>query len=183
MGKYRLLEHPFYQAWNEGRITLDKLSEYGNSYLQIIEKMPIWWSKVLLQYNLHNTVLNNIVEEEKSHINLWIQWLDKLPKVANFPTMDDIIEKIESLESSELLGAIHSFELQQPEVARLKKEILINYYNFEAQDLKYFDEHIKEEEHINTALYLYEEYADKEKFSIGLGKGYQIFYTALDKFI
>ena len=84
---------------------------------------------------------------------------------------------------SELLGAIHSFEIQQPEVAKTKKEGLLKHYNIDESKTKYFDEHMNEEEHIAYGKMLSQKFADKSDFEKGFKRGSEIFYYALDRFM
>ncbi len=114
--KFRLREHPFYKAWENGEITIQKLSEYA-----------YYWQRILNEFS--------------------------------------ISDKLNNMNSSQLLGAIHSFEVQQPEIAKFKKECLIKFYNFKEDDLIYFDEHMKNE------------------FYYGFEKGQELFYRSLDRFI
>ena len=84
---------------------------------------------------------------------------------------------------SELLGAIHSFEVQQPEVAKTKKEGLLNHYGFSEADTTYFDEHMNEAEHIEYGRKLANDFAVKSDFEKGFSRGSEIFYNALDRFL
>jgi pyrroloquinoline quinone (PQQ) biosynthesis protein C len=84
---------------------------------------------------------------------------------------------------SELLGALHSFEIQQPEVAESKKDGLLKHYGFSEKDLKYFDEHMNEQDHISYGKYLKEEFADEEEFNKGFERGSELFFKNLNLFM
>jgi pyrroloquinoline quinone (PQQ) biosynthesis protein C len=81
------------------------------------------------------------------------------------------------------LGAIHSFEVQQPEVAQTKMEGLIKYYGFDNSELRYFREHLSEHEHVDYGISLLNEKAEKKEFEIGFRLGSEKFYHALDLFV
>jgi pyrroloquinoline-quinone synthase len=181
--KYRLLDHPFYKSWSDGKITKTQLSKYSSSYLELIEKIPLYWKKVIDEFVPDSTEGMTVITEEISHIPMWQGWSSKLDNSENFPKMDDLFLQFGSMNASELLGALHSFEIQQPEVAQTKKQGLLNFYGFTEKDLIYFDEHIAEDNHIQFGKNLAEMYANKEDFSNGFHLGSELFYKALDKFV
>lgn len=100
-----------------------------------------------------------------------------------FPKIEELFKHLDAMNSSELLGALHCFEIQQPEVARTKKEGLIKYYGFNEKDLIYFNEHIDEDEHIKFGKMLSEQYANKDDFIKGFNQGADILYKTLDLFV
>lgn len=181
--KYRLLEHPFYQAWNEGNISIEQLSKYGASYAEFIERIPGYWQKIAQAFAEQQTVADEIIAEETDHIPLWNKWTDKLEKQDDFPRMTKIFEAFENMTASELLGAIHAFEIQQPEVAETKKCGLLDHYGFENSDLTYFDEHMQEEKHIAYGRHLAEKFARKSEFNAGFEKGSKLIYDGLNLFM
>lgn len=178
--KFRLKEHPFYKAWENGEITIQKLSEYAYAYLDFIENIPNYWQRILNEFSILN---NWIVEEEKEHVSLWKRWIEKLEKPKSYPTLNDLISQLNKMDASQLLGAIYSFEIQQPEIAKFKKECLMKFYHFKESDLIYFDEHMKEEKHISFGKYIYESFSNKNRFYCGFEKGQELIYKSLDRFI
>lgn len=181
--KHRLLDHPFYQAWTKGDITLEQLAKYHASYNEFIELMPTYWEKIVKSFNEESKFATEVIEDEREHIALWETWKAKLPQVNSFPRMNDVIEELDKMNKSELLGAIQAFEMQQPEVAETKKEGLMCHYGYEATELKYFDEHMDEEAHIAFGRQIAKRGADMADFQRGFDRGAEIFYNALDKFL
>ncbi|MCX7737698.1 MAG: hypothetical protein N2319_13435 [Candidatus Kapabacteria bacterium] len=181
--KYKLLDHPFYQSWSEGKVSIPKLSEYGQSYVELITFMPDLWRSIITDLNIKNETSERIIEDETRHISLWTKWIEKLPKAENSPSLKYIIDEISLLSPSARLGALQSFEMQQPEVAKTKKEGLIKHYGFDPADLEYFDEHLNEIHHINFGLNLANTVCDKKEFEFGLNKGSELFYHSLDVFV
>lgn len=181
---FRLLNHPFYQAWSGGKLTLNQISNYGSSYLELIEQIPTYWQKILHSFGIEDTLdAQQIVKEEKEHINLWKKWIIKLQEPKDFPSMKDVTASLFKISESELLGAISSFEMQQPKVANTKKSGLLEHFGFEAEDLTYFDEHLKEEKHIQFAKRVREHYSNHSEFQQGYNFGKKLFYEALDRFL
>jgi len=178
----RLLDHPFYQSWTKGEITNEQLADYTYSYYELIQEIPNLCSKAISGINAESPASAKLVDEETSHISMWNDFKMKQSS-SNYPTMKDVINELSVMNPSELLGAIHSFEVQQPEVAKTKKEGLLKFYGFDKSDTKYFDEHMNEAEHIAFGKMLSENYADKSDFEKGFTRGSEIFYNALDRFI
>jgi pyrroloquinoline quinone (PQQ) biosynthesis protein C len=180
--KHKLSEHPFYQLWNKGEITQDQLSKYSYAYLELVEQIPALWSQSVNGLNAVSDESEKVVLEESSHIPMWNQFKSKL-NCENYPSMKDVNEELFKMNPSELLGAIHSFEVQQPEVAKTKKEGLLNHYGFSEADTLYFDEHMNEAEHIEYGRKLANDFAVKSDFEKGFSRGSEIFYNALDRFL
>lgn len=181
--KYKLLEHPFYQSWNEGKVSISRLAQYGKSYLELISFMPLLWENITKELKVDNEDSRRIIEDETRHILLWSKWISKLPQPENSPSLKYAVDEISHLSPSAKLGILQSFEMQQPEVAQTKKAGLINHYGFTEADLDYFDEHLNEKEHINFGLNLANTLCDKQEFEWGLYKGAELFYHSLDHFV
>ncbi len=180
--KHKLLEHPFYKLWNKGEITKDQLSKYSYAYLELVEQIPVLWAQSVKGLNAESPDSKKVILEESSHIPMWNQFKSKL-HCENYPSMKDVNEELSKMNPSELLGAIHSFEIQQPEVAKTKKEGLLNHYGFREEDTIYFGEHMNEAEHIEFGKSIADKYANKNDFVNGFAKGSGIFYHALDRFL
>ena len=178
----KLLDHPFYQLWTKGEITNEQLAKYSQSYFELIEEIPNLWSKAISGLNADSPESQKLIKEEIAHIELWNIFKNKQMNTAH-PGMSDVINELSEMNPSQLLGAIHSFEVQQPEVAKTKKEGLLKHYNFTETDTKYFDETMNEAEHIQFGKTIAEIHADKSDFEQGFAKGSEIFYNALDRFL
>ncbi len=179
----RLLEHPFYQAWTEGKVSEEQLSNYAYAYQQIIDKVPYWWQKILAAAG-KQAEYQWIVEEEKEHAQLWRQWRQTLPEPTEKIDMSEFIDWMDNLSPDELLGALHVFEIQQPEVAKTKKDGLVQFYNYNWEDLslKYFDEHMREEPHIKAGKELMK-YFDMSAVEKGFKEGARRWFETLNAFM
>ena len=178
--KYRLLDHPFYQSWNEGSVTKEQLTDYAESYKEIINKIPEWWGKILKDFDTPDS--RGVVEDETRHIAQWNVWADKLEKTGKHPRFNDLTSELDAMTASELLGAIHAFEIQQPEVASTKKEGLLWHYGFTPDETIYFDEHMDEAAHIGFGAHLADQHANMDEFEKGFERGSELFYKGLDRF-
>ena len=180
--KHKLLEHPFYQAWEKGEITKQQLSNYAKSYNEFITHIPVFWETVINAFDSESPLGKKVIEEEISHISLWNKWAEKLSVSDSYPSLNNEIDAFKKMNASELLGAIHSFEIQQPEVAKTKKAGLLNHYGFSEKETLYFDEHMNEQEHIKYGEFLYKNFANKEDFERGFNEGAKLIYHSLDKY-
>jgi pyrroloquinoline-quinone synthase len=180
--KFKLLNHPFYKDWSRGAITQFQLANYAYSYYQFIQQIPLFWLRVIIGFDAKKESTTQIVLDELEHTLLWEQFMRKFP-VVNFPSMSDVINSFKNMNDSELLGAVHSFEIQQPEVAKTKMEGLIKYYGFLPEETQYFKAHLSEENHIKLGKLIAESRANKEDFIKGFDKGAEIIYESLNKFM
>jgi pyrroloquinoline quinone (PQQ) biosynthesis protein C len=181
---HRLLDHPFYRAWSHGTVTADQLSRYHRSYAEFIAAVPSFWRTVTTSLdNGGGPIGENIIREEHEHIRLWEEWGARLPACADHPGMADVVSAFRALSPSALLGALHAFEVQQPEVACTKREGLQTHYGFSAEELRYFDEHEREEEHIRYGRTLAERSANRVEFEAGWAEGARLAYASLDRFV
>lgn len=180
--KYKLLEHPFYQAWTKGEITMEQLAKYHKSYADFIELIPTYWKNITVGFEQNDDMAREVIADEIKHIGLWNQLSEKLPEIDNYPKLTEVINELDKMNTSELLGAIQAFEIQQPEVALTKKKGLIENYGFNSDETEYFDEHLNEEAHINYGSNLKNRFADEKDFNKGFEKASEIYYKALDMF-
>lgn len=181
--KYKLINHTFYQKWSKGELTQNQISDYHKSYSEFIRVIPLLWAKIVNDYKLEDFESDKIVKDETEHILLWDLWGNNLPVIDDFHSMSSIINELSNLNTSELLGAIHAFEIQQPEIAETKKKGLMEFYGFDNDSLKYFDEHMSEQYHINYAAKIASDYADTDEFNRGFELGAKLIYNSLDLYL
>jgi pyrroloquinoline quinone (PQQ) biosynthesis protein C len=178
-----MLDHAFYRAWMNGEIPVEMLAAYHRSYLDFISRIPGYWQRVVDAFQPDEPGEHPVVQEERRHILLWEQWGRRLTPPDEFPRLDSLLDSLDEMTPSALLGALHAFEVQQPEVARTKKEGLIRHYGFRSEDLTYFDEHQKEEGHIAFGAGLASRFADQVEFTAGIERGALLCFNSLDSFI
>ncbi len=176
---HRLLDHPFYQSWQHGNVTVEQLSRYAESYAELIATMPSCWERIGRELGADTAA---IAADEYHHIALWQWWARRLPRPERAPRLTAAIEMCRNLPAAELLGAIHAFEVQQPDVARTKRDGLLAHYGFHATDLAYFDAHIDEAEHIAFGAALARA-QDEAAVGRGFARGAEVFYHSLDAFV
>jgi pyrroloquinoline-quinone synthase len=181
-----LLDHPFYQAWNRGDVTRDQLARYGAAYQTFMDAVPALWKKVFQGLKLEGddaATAASIVEEESEHADLWEKWRVDLPEVDGHPRLNQLLDEMADMSASELAGAIHAYEVQQPDVAETKRRGLLDHYDWSEDNVTFFEEHLEEESHLAFGRHIYEEYADAEAFERGFERGAELVYHSLDDFV
>ena len=178
----RLLDHPFYRAWSAGEVTTDTLAAYHRSYADLVQRVPTYWKKVVNAFQPEDPLGLSIVEEEREHILLWESWGHSLKPPQEYPSLQTLFDTCDRMSPSRLLGVLQAFEMQQPEVAATKKAGLLRHYGFLTEDLRYFDEHQREEIHIAYGRSLADRWAEPAEFEEGFTTGAELFYHSLDGF-
>jgi pyrroloquinoline-quinone synthase len=178
----RLLDHPFYRAWSAGEVPADTLAAYHRSYADLVQRIPTYWKKVVNAFRPEDPLGLAIVEEERNHILLWESWGKSLQPPQDYPSLLPMIQACDGMTPSRLLGVLQAFEMQQPEVSATKKEGLLRHYGFLTEDLRYFDEHQREEVHIAYGRSMADRDAIPEEFERGFAEGAEMIYHTLDGF-
>ena len=135
--QYRILSHPFYEKWSEGKTPVEKLKRYAEEYGAFISLMPMGWKTL----NDHHTV-----EEEEEHIELWEKFANSLGTKIGVSKINEIQSLIDSTNKlfnspETAIGALYAFEVQQPETATSKLDGLRKFYDLSSEADEYFIEH------------------------------------------
>jgi pyrroloquinoline-quinone synthase len=135
--QYNLLQHPFYLAWNEGKLTKEQMAVYAGEYGSFIQLISEGWQAAGEQA---------IAKEEEEHFILWKKFAESLEAKNMGTTIDQVDELVNSVKNSfgshaGALGALYAFEAQQPATASSKLEGLKKHYNQWQADETYFTIH------------------------------------------
>jgi len=156
-----MLKHPFYQAWTEGRLSLDTLRFYSRQYFHHVEAFPRAVSAVhsaCPDRDGRRMLAENLAEEEgieagkQDHATLWLMFAcglgedeAKVREQALNPETRDLIDTFRRLSRTSYasgLGALYAYESQFPGVASAKIEGLIDRYGIsEEETLRFFRVH------------------------------------------
>lgn len=158
-----ILNHPFYQKWNEGKLTLDELKNYAVQYYYFVENFPMFVSSVHSCCNnpsVRTMIMNNLADEEgfktnvSSHPALWLNFsrslgLDENTIVNNNSIVPQVKKTVDGfyklcrLENYKLgLAALLAYEAQIPEVSRVKIEGLKKFYGINSPEaIEFFTVH------------------------------------------
>jgi pyrroloquinoline-quinone synthase len=155
----KMLAHPFYQAWNDGKLTLEMLREYAKQYYLQVRYFPTFVSATHAQcddMDVRQMLLENLIEEEhgpNNHPELWLRFCDALgisrEEMHNAKFLSTTRESIRLLREisgrenvAEGLAALYAYESQIPAVATTKIEGLKKFYGIDSEDgLSFFTVH------------------------------------------
>lgn len=147
----KMLNHPFYVLWNEGRLTIDMLREYSKQYYHQVHNFPTYVSATHSNCDnmeIRQMLLENLIEEEhgaNNHPELWLRFGESLGisreemKNAKYlrPTRESvrILRELSHRENpAEGLAALYAYESQIPEISKTKIEGLAKFYNITSED-------------------------------------------------
>lgn len=135
--QHNLLKHPFYLAWNEGKLTQEQLALYAAEYGSFIKLISKGWQQI------NETKIAN---EETEHFDLWKNFAMSIGSksiTAHLSSTKQLINTIEENYKTYAgaLGALYAFEKQQPATAASKLDGLRKHYSKWNADETYFKVH------------------------------------------
>lgn len=161
VARQHLLQHPFYQAWSRGELSLDALRDYAAQYYHHVAAFPTYLSAVHAQTEdaaVRKHILSNLMDEEAgepNHPELWLQFAESLglsredvKGTAQWDATRDLIASFRDCCGARGTGvglaALYAYESQIPAVSEKKIEGLKEFYGFtDAEGYKYFTVHIE----------------------------------------
>jgi len=167
-----ILKHPFYQKWNEGKLTLGELQEYAKQYYHFVKHFPMFVSSVHSNCSDTETrrmLVENIADEDgyktgvSDHPSLWLNFAKALgiseEQAENAEVVDEVKKSIngfyELCRSNDYktgLAALYGYEKQIPEVSRVKIEGLKKFYNIDSKKaIEFFTVHQEADIHHSKA--------------------------------
>lgn len=156
-----MLTHPFYVAWEEGRLSREALRTYAIQYFHHVEAFPRAVSAVHANCpdpRGRKLLAENLAEEEgvgagrDDHASLWLGFAagldvgeDAVRSVEPVPETRRLVETFQRLSRRSYaagLGALYAYESQLPDIARTKIRGLVERYDVRAPSaLKFFEVH------------------------------------------
>jgi pyrroloquinoline-quinone synthase len=156
----RLLDHPFYQRWTAGTLSVGELQEYARQYYHYAVAFPTFLSAMHSHTGdvaTRQLLLENLIEEERgpeNHPELWLRFcealgLERSEVEAGRPNAatEALIACMHSLARDgalhEGLAALYAYESQVPAVAAAKIEGLAKWFGIDApHDVAFFSVHM-----------------------------------------
>lgn len=185
--KYRLLTHPFYEAWARGELSRDALQHYAKEYFPHVLAFPTYVSGVhnrIPDLKDRQVMLENLMEEEhgpENHPELWLRFAEGIGVSrsdveghAASPAADGFVRAFQKAtrNASPLVGlsALYAYESQIPDVAREKIAGLKKHFGVkDAPTLQFFDVHMAADvEHSASERKLIEKYAKNGDHELAL---------------
>ena len=135
-----LLQHPFYQTWSRGELSLEALRDYAAQYYHHVAAFPTYLSAVHAQTEnaeVRRHILSNLIDEEAgapNHPELWLQFAESLGldrtevrQSAQWPATKKLIGDFRSCCSNRGTGvglaALYAYESQIPSVSEKKIKV------------------------------------------------------------
>ena len=159
-----LLNHSFYQSWNEGSLSLETIREYSSQYFKHVSAFPRYLSAIHSNCDPIGTrkiLLENLNDEEmgpEDHPELWMRFAegmgntrDEVKNAVLMEETEELVNTFNQLSRSEDylkgLAALYCYESMQPEISKTKKEGLQNIYGIKDEEtLKFFTVHMQADE-------------------------------------
>ena len=158
LDKYHLLNHYFYKAWNEGKLSREIIKDYAEQYYQHVKAFPRYISathSLCEDLNKRKILLENLQDEEKDgadHPKLWKNFAvamgsdsKKIEKVKKEKFTTELIDnffKNGRSSYSEGLASLYTYERQIPEIAETKIRGLKSHYGVSSKEgLEFFEVH------------------------------------------
>jgi pyrroloquinoline-quinone synthase len=158
IAKKNLLNHPFYQDWQAGKLTKENLQLYAAQYYRHVEAFPkhLRVLAARTEGSIRAIVEENLAEEENpaaSHPKLWRDFAGALgvdeDDITCCPAMPGTQKVVQTFREicgdrsvPEAVAALYAYEAQVPEIATTKIDGLKKFYNItQPEALAYFEVH------------------------------------------
>src|SRR5918994_4589272 len=141
VSQFDLNEHPFYADWGAGTLPIERLAYYEDEWAPFIGAVEAGWERIGFPA---------YAAEEREHDALWARFRASLDATGEMrrPQSKTLLAVGEHAFASvpESLGALYSFEVQQPATASSKLAGLREHYagTVDAAGQQYFVEHAVE---------------------------------------
>jgi len=162
--RHNVLEHPFYQRWSAGELELDELARYAGQYRHATAAIARLSAEAAdAAPPEHRDELRAHAVEEDGHIGLWDGFVEAVGGEIGVEPTVETAECVRSWTAGEgyleALARLYAIESGQPEIARVKREGLNEFYGInEGPATEYFQVHESMDvEHASEARRLIEE--------------------------
>jgi pyrroloquinoline-quinone synthase len=153
-----LLNHPFYQDWQAGKLTRKALQLYASQYYRHVEAFPAHLRVLAARTDgdLRQIVQENLAEEESpsgSHPKLWRDFAsalgvpeDDITCCPALPGTQAVVQTFREIcgdrPVAEAVAALYAYESQVPEIVTTKIDGLKKFYGIDHPEaLAYFTVH------------------------------------------
>lgn len=154
--EHRLLDHPFYKAWSEGRLHRDDISYYATQYWRQVQAFPGYleaMARRLPRSSARSIVLANLADErDGNHPGLWLRFAEAVGVSTNQvmtsreepetqACVDAFRKGVKAGSPAFGLGMLYGYESQTPAVSATKVTGLREHYGVSGEGLDYFALH------------------------------------------
>jgi pyrroloquinoline-quinone synthase len=145
--RHNVLEHPFYVRWSEGKLTAEELARYSGQYRHATEAIAKLSADVVgTAPAAARDELRRHADEEQEHIGLWDDFVEATGGTIGAEPTPETAECVREWTSPndyvEALAHLYAIESGQPEIAKVKREGLAQFYGIdEGPATEYFRVH------------------------------------------
>jgi pyrroloquinoline-quinone synthase len=134
--RHNVLEHPFYQRWSAGELSRDELARYAGQYRHATEAIArLCADAVEAAPSERREELEIHASEEADHIRLWDDFIDAAGGEIGAEPTPETAECVRTWTAPSgylaSLGRLYAIESGQPEIARVKREGLAEFYGID----------------------------------------------------
>jgi pyrroloquinoline-quinone synthase len=131
--RWNVLEHPFYQRWSAGELTLEELADYSGQYRYATAAIARLSADVAeTAPDSERADLRRHAEEEEAHIALWDGFVEavggEVGAAPNPETKQCVDAWTASGDRISQLVRLYAIESGQPEISKTKREGLAAHY-------------------------------------------------------
>jgi pyrroloquinoline-quinone synthase len=149
----RLLEHPYYQRWQDGSLTIDDLCAYAGQYRHIERCLPDVLSSALVALETgpaRSLVEENLHDEQfrpRAHVELFEGFAVAVGAASEAPCNEATRDVVALYEEAAALGPIAAlsvvgaYEVQAAEIAATKGHSLRTHYGLSPEGTEFWDVH------------------------------------------
>ena len=158
VARHELLNHPFFQAWTTGKLSINHLRTYAMEYFHHVAAFPTFLSALhsrLEDGALRRAVLRNLADEEvegRAHSDMWLDFAEGIGlcplQVQRSQPSAPVRRLIERFHRSaykdtpaDVLAGLYAYESQMPRISGEKARALLRYYGANARTCGYFALH------------------------------------------
>ncbi len=147
--EYNVLEHPFYQRWSAGELSVEELGFYAGEYRHAVVALAQASDSVAAKADSERRAgLERHAAEERSHIALWNEFATAAGQGGS--QREPLVETEQCVRSwtvgesaLEHLAVLYAIEASQPAIAQTKLDGLVEHYGYspEGPAVEYFQLH------------------------------------------
>ena len=163
--RWNVLEHPFYQRWSAGELTLGELADYSGQYRYATEAVATMSAGLVdAAPESERKGLSAHAREEADHVAMWDQFVDAVGGNSGAAPNPETVECVEAWTRTDGFGPqlarLFAVESGQPEISKTKSKGLSDFYGIEdAPAREYFTVHATMDvEHAEEGRKLVERY-------------------------
>jgi pyrroloquinoline-quinone synthase len=145
--RYDVLQHPFYQRWSAGELTMDELARYAGQYRYATQAIATLSERAADQApEKRRAELERHAVEENEHVGMWDQFVEATGGTVGAEPTAETTECVESWTADDgylaSLARLYAIESGQPQISRTKIEGLAAFYDMEGgPGVEYFEVH------------------------------------------